>query len=51
MLVDEYDMVEEKPEVALITPAGASEEPESEPVADDCERLCAPSRKSCLTMS
>jgi len=37
MLVDEYDMVDEKPDVAIITPAESSEEPEPEPVADDCK--------------
>lgn len=37
MLVDGYDMVDEKPDVAIITPAESSEEPELEPVADDCK--------------
>ncbi|MCJ1245607.1 hypothetical protein MMC30_002811 [Trapelia coarctata] len=41
MLIDEYDMVEEKPEVAIITPADSSEEPEPEPVADDYEAMKA----------
>ena len=42
MLVDEYDMVDEKPEVAIITPAESSEEPEPEPMADDCKILRIP---------
>lgn len=51
MLVDDYEMVDEKPEVAIITPADSSEEPESEPVADDCEIPRASCSKSCLTLS
>ena len=47
MLVDEYDMVEDKPDVAIITPADSSEEPELEPMADDCETLRIPSQ-SCF---
>jgi hypothetical protein len=39
MLVDEYDMVDDKPEVAIITPAESSEEPEPEPMANDCQCL------------
>ena len=36
MLIDDYDM-DEKQDVAIITPAESPEEPEAEPVADDCE--------------
>jgi hypothetical protein len=41
MLVDEYDMVDDKPEVAIITPAESSEEPEPEPMASDCQCLAS----------
>ncbi|MCJ1395349.1 hypothetical protein MMC18_008233 [Xylographa bjoerkii] len=41
MLIDEYDMIDEKPEVAIITPADSSEEPEPEPMADDYEAMKA----------
>ena len=37
MLIDEYDVVDEKPDVAIITPEGSLDEPEPEPLADDCE--------------
>lgn len=36
MLIDDYDPVDEKPDVAIITPDGSSEEPEPEVLADDC---------------
>lgn len=36
MLIDDYDLVDEKPDVAIITPDGSSEEPEPEVLADDC---------------
>jgi len=36
MLMDEYDPVDEKPDVAIITPDESSEEPEPEVLADDC---------------
>ena len=36
MLIDEYDVVDEKPDVAIITPEGSLNEPEPEPLADDC---------------
>ena len=36
MLIDDYDVVDEKPEVAIITPEGSLDEPETEPLADDC---------------
>ena len=39
MVIDEYDMGDEKQDVAIITPAESSEEPEAEPSADDCKRL------------
>ena len=39
MLVDEYDMVEDKPDVAIITPADSSEEPDPQLMADDCKAL------------
>ena len=44
MLVEEYDMVDDKPDVVTITPNGSPDEaetdsnlPEPEPAADDCE--------------
>ena len=36
MLIDDYDPVDEKPDVAIITPDGSSEEQEPEILADDC---------------
>lgn len=36
MLIDEYDAVDEKPEVAIINPDESTDEPEPEPLADDC---------------
>ena len=36
MLIDEYDAVDEKPEVAVIHPDDSPEEQETEPLADDC---------------
>lgn len=36
MLIDEYDVVDEKPDVANITPDDSAEEPEMDPLADDC---------------
>ena len=39
ILVDDYDMIDEKPDVAIITPADSSEEPEAETLADDCEMM------------
>ena len=39
MLVDEYDVVDEKPDVAIITPDDSADEPELEPLADDCKNL------------
>lgn len=36
MLIDEYDVVDEKPEVAIITPDGSIDDPEPESLADDC---------------
>jgi hypothetical protein len=35
--VEDYDMIDEKPDVAIITPAESPEEPEAEPAADDCK--------------
>ena len=35
-LMDEYDVVDDKPEIAVITPEGSLDEPELGPVADDC---------------
>ena len=43
MLIDEYDVVDEKPNVAIITPEGSLDEPEPEPLADDCESANADS--------
>ena len=36
MLIDDYDPVDEKPDVAIITPDESSEERDPEPQADDC---------------
>lgn len=36
MLIDEYDPVDEKPEVAIINPDDPPEEPHPVPMADDC---------------
>ena len=36
MLIDDYDVVDEKPDVAIITPDESPEEPEPEVLADDC---------------
>lgn len=36
MLVDEYDCVDEKQEVTNITPEDSADEPELDPLADDC---------------
>lgn len=36
MLIDEYDVVDEKPDVVTITPEGSLDESEPEPLADDC---------------
>ena len=36
MLVDEYDAVDEKPEVAVIHPDDLPEDTDLEPLADDC---------------
>ena len=39
MLIDDYDTLDEKQDVAIITPVDSPEEPEPEPMADDCEIL------------
>lgn len=36
MLIDEYDVVDEKQDVANITPDDSADESESTPLADDC---------------
>ena len=36
MLIDDYDVVDEKQDVAIITPDDSIDEPEPEPLADDC---------------
>lgn len=36
MLMDDYDVVDEKQEVAIITPDDSVDEPDPEPLADDC---------------
>ena len=36
MLIDDYDVVDEKPDVAIITPDDSPEEQEPEVRADDC---------------
>ena len=35
MVMDDYDIVNEKPEVAIITPDDST--PDAEPLADDCK--------------
>ena len=37
MLIDDYDVVDEKPDVAIITPDDSPEEQEAEIRADDCK--------------
>ena len=40
MLIDNYDVVDEKQEVAIITPDDSVDEPDHpEPLADDCMSL------------
>lgn len=39
MLIDDYDVVDEKPDLATITPDDSADEPEAEPMADDCKFL------------
>lgn len=36
MLIDDYDPVDEKPDVAIITPDDSAEEKEPEVLADNC---------------
>lgn len=50
MLIDEYDPVDEKPDVAIINPDDPLDEPESEPLADDCELRLQPTQFS-LTLA
>ena len=38
--MEDYDMIDEKQDVAIITPAESPEEPVVEPAADDCESCC-----------
>lgn len=47
MLIDEYDPVDEKPDVAIITPEDSTKEPEPEVLATDCTwpQMSAPSQK------
>ena len=42
MLIDEYDAVDEKPEVAVIHPDDSPEAQEAEPLADDCKPCSNP---------
>ena len=37
MLIDDYEVVDEKQEVAIITPTESPDEPDARPRADDCE--------------
>lgn len=39
MLIDDYDVVDEKQDVAIITPDDSADEPDPEPLADDCMSL------------
>ena len=48
MVIDEYSMEEDKQDVAIITPAESSEEPESEPSADDCKLASPPAVRKLL---
>ncbi|MCJ1460144.1 hypothetical protein MMC28_010523, partial [Mycoblastus sanguinarius] len=41
MLIDDYDVVDEKPDVAIITPDESPEEPEPEVLADDYDAMKA----------
>ena len=36
MIIDDYDQLDEKQDVAIITPTESPEEPDPEPMADDC---------------
>lgn len=48
MLIDEYDPVDGKPDVAIITPDDSMKEPEPEVLANDCIR---PTSMSVLSSS
>ena len=37
--MDDYEMIDDKPDVAIITPAESPEEAEVDLAADDCEHL------------
>lgn len=37
MLIDDIDPIDEKPDVAIITPDDSTEDAEPEPQADDCK--------------
>ena len=47
MLIDDYDPIDEKPDVAIITPDESVGEPEPEPLADDCKVYL---RAKCITV-
>ena len=36
MIIDDYDQLDDKQDVAIITPTESPEEPDPEPMADDC---------------
>ena len=42
MLIDDYDPVDEKPDVAIITPEDSAEEKEPEILATDCRHESVP---------
>lgn len=43
MLLDDYDVIDEKQDVAEITPEGSTDEP-TEPLADDCAYILLTTR-------
>lgn len=45
MLIDEYDVVDDKPDVTNISPDDSAEEPEMTPLADDCMCIQRKSRR------
>ena len=48
MLIDDYDVVDEKPDVAIITPDESVDEPEPEPLATDCKIIQSCMLGTCL---
>ena len=46
MVIDDYDQLDEKQDVAIITPTESPEEPDPEPMADDCKLASHTNRSS-----